>query len=221
MNSPVAGLGDARSDRTGRVTEQRRAAIVAAAIDIFADRGFEGASTRELAEAVGLRQGHLYYYFPSKQDLLFAVVDGLHDEFLDGFEQWTALGDVDRLRGVIVGHIVTVCRNRRRTQVAYENTRFLAPELRDTIIAKRDRYETAVTQLIADRSAASADAVGLAARAVLGATNWVYQWYSEDGPLGPEALAGQLADLVMGMVAGAHRPPVAEPDPPLTGRNTP
>lgn len=67
---------------------ERREAILAAAHGLFAERGFRGVTTRELAAAVGVTEPVLYQHFPSKRDLYRALIErkieqtrGLHDEF--------------------------------------------------------------------------------------------------------------------------------------------
>jgi len=57
---------------TPKYRQQRLAAIRAAA-SVFADKGFHGASTRDIAEQLGIKQGSLYYYFESKQEALAEV----------------------------------------------------------------------------------------------------------------------------------------------------
>ena len=61
---------------THRLTgEERRAAIVEAALRIFADKGFRGATTRELAVAVGVSEPVLYQHFATKRDLYAAIIE--------------------------------------------------------------------------------------------------------------------------------------------------
>jgi AcrR family transcriptional regulator len=67
---------------------ERREAILAAAHDLFAERGFRGVTTRELAAAVGVTEPVLYQHFPSKRDLYRALIErkmekahGLHEDF--------------------------------------------------------------------------------------------------------------------------------------------
>jgi AcrR family transcriptional regulator len=205
---PGLSLVDGRSDRSGAVTARRRERILEQAVDIFARRGYEGASTREIAEAAGLRQGHLYYYFAAKEDLLFAVVDELHDRFLDGLGRWTepvpATPDAALrcLWEVLRRHVLLVCERREQTMVAYESLRFLGADRRALITVKRDRYESALGSLIAasDTDRSSPD---VTTKAVLGALNWVYQWYSPTGPTTAEDLAEQLAGAALTLVANA------------------
>lgn len=54
---------------------ERRAAIIEAAIKLFSERGFRGATTRELAAAVGVSEPVLYQHFPSKRDLYTAIIE--------------------------------------------------------------------------------------------------------------------------------------------------
>ncbi|HEV2236204.1 MAG TPA: TetR/AcrR family transcriptional regulator [Ktedonobacterales bacterium] len=53
----------------------RRQQILEAALDIFAENGFEGATTKEIASRADVTQGLIYFYFPSKEDLFFAAFD--------------------------------------------------------------------------------------------------------------------------------------------------
>lgn len=53
---------------------ERRQAIIDAAFDVFASRGYRAGSFREVAERVGMSQTSLLHYFPSKEDLLVAVL---------------------------------------------------------------------------------------------------------------------------------------------------
>ncbi|MFD2782053.1 TetR/AcrR family transcriptional regulator [Novosphingobium pokkalii] len=57
-----------------------RRAVLDAALTVFADLGFEAASTRAIAAAAGLEQGHLAYYFPSKAALWQQVVEAFARE---------------------------------------------------------------------------------------------------------------------------------------------
>ena len=62
--------------------EQRREAIVEKAAERFASQGFRGASVADLAEAVGASKSLIYHYYPSKEDILFEVMDS-HLQELD------------------------------------------------------------------------------------------------------------------------------------------
>jgi TetR/AcrR family transcriptional regulator, cholesterol catabolism regulator len=194
------GRVDGRLDRSGATTDARRAAILVAAIDIFATNGYAGASTREVARAVGLEQGHLYYYFRAKEDLLYEVVCDLHDRFLEGTDQWCQeFEDPEaRAQNVFRGHVELLCARHRQTTVAYENWRYLSSDRRDEIAKKRDRYESIIGELV---SALGTNDT-LAVKAILGTLNWTYQWYSPGGPQEVPVLAERLSLLALTLAHG-------------------
>lgn len=75
--------GDAMATRTR--SEERRAEIVRAALEVIAERGYRGASLAAVAERVGLTQQGLLHHFPTKEALLVAV--------LKERDQWDAVPD--------------------------------------------------------------------------------------------------------------------------------
>jgi TetR/AcrR family transcriptional regulator len=75
---PPSTTGDARSPRDG---EQTRLAILAAAERVFAERGFDGASLRDLADAAGVTRSLIHHHFGSKEDLWLAVADHLFADY--------------------------------------------------------------------------------------------------------------------------------------------
>ena len=67
----------------GEVTRER---IVSAAVSAFAEKGFEAASTRDIAERAGTDQGLLTYHFPSKDKLWRAAADSIFGQLAKKFE---------------------------------------------------------------------------------------------------------------------------------------
>jgi AcrR family transcriptional regulator len=74
--TPVDGTTPARSRK-----EDREQALVRAAFNQIAERGFEGLRTREVAAGVGLNIATLHYYFPTKEALIRGVVAHAMDRF--------------------------------------------------------------------------------------------------------------------------------------------
>ena len=66
---------------------QRRREILDAAAQVFYEKGYEAASTRDIAESVGLLKGSLYYYIDSKEDFLFEIIKEQHDGALAALER--------------------------------------------------------------------------------------------------------------------------------------
>lgn len=205
--------GDAVSDLRvlhGGDVLGRRQAIVRAAIDLFAAQGYGGASLRTIGAAAGIEKGHLTYYFRAKDDLLFEIVDDLHERFVHGVERWPGPPNDDpelRLRRLFHAHAHLVCELRLETRVAYESFRFLAPERRALIVAKRDRYERGLGELI-DACRAGGDVADtptpFLTKVVLGILNWPYHWFSPTGDRSLEQVGRIVADRARAALAPNH-----------------
>jgi TetR/AcrR family transcriptional regulator len=89
----VLVVGAVRTTRAAADVTRRR--ILAAALDLFADTSFDGASTREIASRAGVTQPLLGYHFSSKLDLWRAAVDDLFDQLREALT-----ARQDGLRGV-------------------------------------------------------------------------------------------------------------------------
>ncbi len=68
-----------------RRRQQTRDVLIAAATEVFARRGFEGAALEEIAETAGFTRGAIYKHFDSKEDLFLAVTDVLNEQVIDAF----------------------------------------------------------------------------------------------------------------------------------------
>jgi AcrR family transcriptional regulator len=79
--------------RTGdaQASEDPRADIVAAAARLFRAKGIAGASVREIAAEAGLRKASLYYYFPSKEEIVYAMIEGVLAPALDMQKKLSAM----------------------------------------------------------------------------------------------------------------------------------
>ncbi len=76
-----------------RIQERNFKAILEAGLDIFSQQGFRGATLDQIAEAAGLSKPNLLYYFPSKDAVYFALLDGLLETWLDPLRHMNPKGD--------------------------------------------------------------------------------------------------------------------------------
>ena len=187
--------------------EARRAEIVRRAADAFRDKGFHGAGMRDIAAALGMTPGNLYYYFRSKDDLLYFCQRHALDRLLAGARRIVArggpapAGDADRLREIVKAHVLCLL-DETGGSAANLEFRSLPPRARERIAARRDAYERIVRRAIARgvRSGAFRPIVDgkLAALALLGALNGTVVWYRPDGPRTPREIAAAFADTLVG-----------------------
>jgi len=176
--------------------------ICRTAARIFYDKGYDGASMQDIAEAVGLTKAGLYHHVGSKDRLLFEIMnygmDILDETVISKVRD--IKGPRERLRRTILGHIDLVVRTRdlEITVILHEN-RSLSGELRARINARKQEYIHLLEQMISEvqAQAASPPAISprLAAFALLGMINWLYQWYRPGGPVKVEELAGAYANF--------------------------
>ena len=92
MAGAEGGRIAARRPRT-RIQTRNREAILAAALEVFSAQGFRGATLDGIAEAAGLSKPNLLYYFPSKEAIHAALLEGLLDTWLDPLRALDPAGD--------------------------------------------------------------------------------------------------------------------------------
>ena len=102
---PKKGAPDL-SERRRPTQDERRAAILAAALDVFAENGFAAARLDDVAQKAGVAKGTLYLYFPDKQALFEALLQGLAGPVLKRFEALSA--DPALPASAILGGILAV-----------------------------------------------------------------------------------------------------------------
>jgi AcrR family transcriptional regulator len=199
-----------RRSRVG-TSDQRWREIVDAAALVFQQKGYEAATTADIAEKVGMLKGSLYYYIESKEDLLFAIIQEVHDVFLAIEQETRELpGDpASRLRHFVEGHVANNARESVRSTVFHREFHALSPLRRAFIVSERDNYDHFLRELVAQGQAAKVFCPDLdpkmTAIGMLGMMNHVYQWYRPGGRLTPEEVGQKYADLLLGALVCTPR----------------
>src|SRR5690242_1513259 len=78
----VPKIRDSREGATRMPAEHRRAQILEAATELFARQGFQGATTREIAQRAGINEAIIFRHFPSKEQLYAAAIEH-HSDLVD------------------------------------------------------------------------------------------------------------------------------------------
>lgn len=184
----------------------RQREILAAAARLFRERGLHGTGMRDIAAALDMTAGNLYYYFGSKQELLAFCQESALDELLvlarDAGE--AAERTDTRLFRLLAGH-VRVLNESHPGSLAHLEIEALAPPDRSRMLSRRKRYERAYRELIEAGIEAGvfrpADA-RLATLALLGAVNWTVKWFDSGGRKSVDAVGAEFAELlVRGLLA--------------------
>ena len=173
---------------------QKMREICKIAARVFYEKGYDGASMQDIAEAVGLTKAGLYHHVGSKDRLLFEIMNygmDILDETV--LQKVKDIPDPrEKLRQTIVGHIdlITRARDQEITVILHEN-RSLKGALRKKINARKRQYIDFLEKLIGQvqqESGKTAPSPRVAAFALLGMVNWLYQWFDPEGPIGQEEL---------------------------------
>jgi TetR/AcrR family transcriptional regulator, cholesterol catabolism regulator len=179
-----------------------RDGILEAAAQIFSEKGYHAASMQDIAQSVDLQKASLYYHFPSKQEILLAVLNRALDILIANMQQVLELPyPPDRkLRQAMLVYLQTLLDNRELAAVLLLEHRSLEPELQSRHIPRRDRFERLWRDLIQEGLDFGVfccmDPV-LSARGLLGVMNWTITWYRPDGTLIPEVIAEQFSNLFL------------------------
>jgi AcrR family transcriptional regulator len=181
--------------------QRRREAILHAAAAVFASKGFHGASTQDIADRLGMKQGSLYYYFPSKEAALEAVcLFGISESVARMAELVaTPLPLAEKLHRIVHSQIYGLQTRCDHLMVFTTQRQFLPPERRARIRGQGRRYQLLVESVLHSAQqvgevAADID-VGLAARALIGLCNSVAPWYQRNAALDIEHIARQFARM--------------------------
>jgi AcrR family transcriptional regulator len=186
--------------------------VYQAAVDLMAARGFHGTSLRDVAKAVGMQMSSLYYYFPSKQDMLVAIMRRTMED-LQAFVEPAIRSETDpvqQIRAGIKAHVLFHADRGRETIVADSEIRALEGEHCDAMIALRDRYGAMFTNVLKAGKKSGAFQFGdphVATNALVTMCAGVATWYRPSGRMTLEAIADELASLFLDGVVSATRQP--------------
>jgi AcrR family transcriptional regulator len=190
-----------------RPPRRRKDEVLQTAARVFHEKGYESTSIQDIAEAIGILKGSLYYYIKSKEDLLYEILKEVHEEALANIEQVDELdGDaLQKIRFLVASHLTFNAENLTKMGVFFHDFRSLGDERRQEIIKARDYYDALLRRLIEQGQREGTVCADIDARdvafAVTGMVNWIYQWYKPSGPHSARKIANEFADLVVNGIA--------------------
>jgi len=178
-----------------------RERILAAALELFAEQGYDVTSVSEVVVRAGVTKGALYHYFAAKEDLLYEIYRGHLDVQLADLDEILAAREdpATTLFTVIESLIVTTIRNLPAVTVFGRDMSRLSPERFAILQSDWRRYQDDVRALIsaAQQDGTFADATPeLASWMIFGFTNSLPLWYRPDGPLAATDIAAEFNSLV-------------------------
>jgi TetR/AcrR family transcriptional regulator, cholesterol catabolism regulator len=207
-SQPVRRARPARKRPRGRRPKRAAASNGSTRVDIlksaakaFRNLGYHGATVEQIAAALHMKKGNLYYYFKNKEEILFACHQYSLDrllELLDAIEHGHVAPD-EKLRTLIVAVVHTILDELHGTAL-FLQLEALSPAHLKAVIARRDRFDRGIRRVIAEGIDNGAFAPGepkLLSFAILGAVNWIPRWFNPAGPATSSEIADRFADFLI------------------------
>ena len=173
--------------------EEKRKKIREAAARLFAEKGFENTTTRDIAEAAGINNASLYYYFDSKEQLLYQI---LEEVIRTGLERMTEIEQSPRplkekLALTLRIH-TTAAVDFDKMKLLVHDQRSLSPGHREELNQKQSEYVSrliAILQQLQDQGEMLDIDLTVCAYAFFGMVSWAYRWYRPEGKVKLEELS--------------------------------
>jgi AcrR family transcriptional regulator len=185
-----------------------RVDILKAAARAFRRLGYHGATVEQIAAALHMKKGNLYYYFKNKEEILFACHQYSLDrlmQLLEEVEQSERAADA-KLRRLIDVFVHTILDELHGTAL-FLDLEALSPAHLKTVVARRDRFEHGVRQVIEEGMATGVFGRGdpkLLAFALFGAVNWIPRWFNPGGAATSQQISDLFADFFIRGLEQAH-----------------
>lgn len=179
--------------------ESRREALLDAAAEMFAAKGYDGTSIRDIAGAVGMLPGSLYYHFKSKEGLLIAVYRKGVARFEAAIDQALASTGADpwqAIEAACAAHLSILLDGGDYARIVNpEFVRSFPADMLPTLNAERDRYERHFEKLIAALPLDPETDRWLFKVALFGSLNWSQTWYRK-GRYTPQDIAAAFIGML-------------------------
>jgi len=184
--------------------------IIRVAVELFLRRGYEGTSVKAIASEIGVSTPALYWHFPSKQDIFFAAMEHVLEEFFDVVHgQLTADQPRERLVQLVRAHTHFQL-DRQAAAQAFQATfgfrglvHSLPAKYRKKIVTEQRAYTDEVRSILeAGRDAGDFhfDDLAVTAFAVIQLCEFPNSWFDPEGRLSAAEVADLYADLALRMV---------------------
>lgn len=187
------------------VPPDARARLLAAAVASFAEKGFHGTTTRDIAAAAGMSPAALYVHHRSKEELLFQISRAGHDRTLALVRAAVGTSDDPRqqLLSVVRAFVVHHAQGHTGARIVNYELAALSPEHLEEISATRRAIEQEVRDVVEAGVASGAFRTPhprMTALALLSLGIDVARWYRDEGVWTPDQIAEHYCELALRIV---------------------
>ena len=183
--------------------------LLKSAAKIFAEKGFHHTSVRDISRATRMSLAGLYYYFETKEELLYLIQERCFLTLLQRWEQ-AASASTDargRIRAFAENHLSFFLHNMHEMKVMAHEDESLSGEFQEKILVLKRRYVKVLMDLIGElqeHEGGKRVDLRVATFALFGMMNWIYTWYQpkRDLPF-PQLIEQMLRLYFYGLINGA------------------
>jgi AcrR family transcriptional regulator len=188
--------------------DKRRDAILTQAARLYARRGFLGASIADLAKACKASKSLVYHYYPSKEDILYGVMNAHLEELVEVAGEVMALPDLgpaDRLRTLTTEFMQIYAGAAASHKVLLNELENLPADKRRAVITRQREVVDLVERLLLELRPDLAEHPDLKrpiSMLFFGMINWTHTWFKPRGPVSPKELALVAVDMLLSGLGG-------------------
>jgi len=201
----------ARRQRPAPVSEsrydRRLSEILVHATEVFCKKGYEGASMRDLSRESGMSLAGLYYYFESKERLLYLIQKHTFSTIVQRLKsRLENVSDAEeRVRVFILNHLEYFLANQAAMKVLSHEDEALKNGFGTEVAAiKREYYRICVGLLDhLKRDRRLQFSTRIAVLSLFGMMNWIYTWHNPRVDADAAAIGGEMGDIFLRGVLGA------------------
>jgi AcrR family transcriptional regulator len=192
--------------------ERRKKEIYRIATQTLWQKGYDKTTIRDIAKATDMTTAGLYYYFKSKEELLFQILDSHMDDMLEGIEKIAATQapPLDLIKKYIQYQVDTYCKDKFRSKLILNDDDCLTGEWYEQIKQKQRSFLVFWRNALDEFCRAQGlptDHIAVDAHCLVGMCNWIYRWYDPKGDLKPEALGEKIFNtFVFGLTRKGRAP---------------
>ncbi|MFI5035489.1 MAG: TetR/AcrR family transcriptional regulator [Acidimicrobiales bacterium] len=209
MHGTAIGTNDDQVSENGALIDSgplpdhfsRRTQIREAALNLFAERGYQGTSMEAIARRVGVRASSLYNHIDSKQQLLVEIMIATMEDLIADFEKATRTGDlVAKLRQAMEAHVRYHALHQPDVRVGNGEILSLEEPSRSLVVGLRSQYARMWQDLIEageNLGVFRTPSAQLATYALLEMGIGVSLWYRAEGSLSLDHIAGVYGDMAV------------------------
>jgi AcrR family transcriptional regulator len=186
--------------------DRRLSKILVHATAVFYEKGYEGASMRDLARSSGMSLSGLYYYFESKEKLLYLIQKHTFSTIVERLrERLDEVSDPEQcIRVFILNHLEYFLINEKAMKVLSHEADVLKNGYGAEVAAiKREYYRICVGLLDDFKSAKGLEfSSRMAVLSLFGMMNWIYTWYNPRVDADAEELSRGMGDIFLHGIGG-------------------